>query len=160
MFLCTTLPTFWVLKATALRNIFRVIGTRFRPLSLELPKPLFPIGGFPVVYHHIEACKKVSLYIIGSSRNVVVLIWIFIHTVFSERVYATSDGKSNELAMITIFELLNELICFGNYQRQMLKCYLINYFQNSLIYASEQTCFFFVFDVSLFNEIMIIVKEK
>ena len=38
---------------------FIVIGTRFRPLSLELPKPLFPIGGFPVVYHHIEACKKV-----------------------------------------------------------------------------------------------------
>lgn len=34
-------------------------GTRFRPLSLELPKPLFPIGGFPVVYHHIEACKKI-----------------------------------------------------------------------------------------------------
>lgn len=39
--------------------IFYVLGTRFRPLSLELPKPLFPIGGFPVVYHHIEACKKV-----------------------------------------------------------------------------------------------------
>ena len=35
-------------------------GTRFRPLSLELPKPLFPIGGFPVVYHHIEACVKVQ----------------------------------------------------------------------------------------------------
>lgn len=34
-------------------------GTRFRPLSLELPKPLFPIGGFPVIYHHIEACTKV-----------------------------------------------------------------------------------------------------
>lgn len=34
-------------------------GTRFRPLSLELPKPLFPIGGYPVVYHHIEACKKI-----------------------------------------------------------------------------------------------------
>ncbi|XP_015749288.1 PREDICTED: mannose-1-phosphate guanyltransferase alpha-A-like [Acropora digitifera] len=34
-------------------------GTRFRPLSLELPKPLFPIGGFPVVYHHIEACVKI-----------------------------------------------------------------------------------------------------
>ena len=36
-------------------------GTRFRPLSLELPKPLFPIGGFPVIYHHIEACTKVYL---------------------------------------------------------------------------------------------------
>ncbi|KAF6772748.1 hypothetical protein AHF37_07750 [Paragonimus kellicotti] len=31
---------------------------RFRPLSLDLPKPLFPIGGFPVIYHHIEAFVK------------------------------------------------------------------------------------------------------
>ncbi|XP_033101892.1 mannose-1-phosphate guanyltransferase alpha-A-like isoform X2 [Anneissia japonica] len=35
-------------------------GTRFRPLSLELPKPLFPIAGFPIIYHHIEACCTVS----------------------------------------------------------------------------------------------------
>ncbi|XP_014662486.1 PREDICTED: mannose-1-phosphate guanyltransferase alpha-A-like [Priapulus caudatus] len=34
-------------------------GTRFRPLSLELPKPLFPVAGFPMIYHHIEACSKV-----------------------------------------------------------------------------------------------------
>ncbi|XP_063951956.1 mannose-1-phosphate guanyltransferase alpha-A-like isoform X1 [Lytechinus pictus] len=33
-------------------------GTRFRPLSLELPKPLFPVAGFPIIYHHIEACSK------------------------------------------------------------------------------------------------------
>ncbi|XP_076455642.1 mannose-1-phosphate guanylyltransferase regulatory subunit alpha-A-like isoform X1 [Babylonia areolata] len=35
-------------------------GTRFRPLSLELPKPLFPVAGFPIIYHHIEACSKLS----------------------------------------------------------------------------------------------------
>ncbi|ROT70433.1 Mannose-1-phosphate guanyltransferase alpha-A [Penaeus vannamei] len=30
-------------------------GTRFRPLSLDVPKPLFPVAGLPMVQHHIEA---------------------------------------------------------------------------------------------------------
>uniref|UniRef100_A0A7E4VZB0 NTP_transferase domain-containing protein n=1 Tax=Panagrellus redivivus TaxID=6233 RepID=A0A7E4VZB0_PANRE len=30
-------------------------GTRFRPLSLKVPKPLFPIAGRPLVEHHIDA---------------------------------------------------------------------------------------------------------
>eukprot|EP00172_Hildenbrandia_rubra_P000441 Plantae.Rhodophyta-Hildenbrandia_rubra.ctg12150.p1 GENE.Plantae.Rhodophyta-Hildenbrandia_rubra.ctg12150~~Plantae.Rhodophyta-Hildenbrandia_rubra.ctg12150.p1 ORF type:complete len:425 (+),score=57.38 Plantae.Rhodophyta-Hildenbrandia_rubra.ctg12150:266-1540(+) len=34
-------------------------GTRFRPLSLDLPKPLFPIAGSPMIKHHIEALSKV-----------------------------------------------------------------------------------------------------
>ncbi|XP_078481478.1 LOW QUALITY PROTEIN: mannose-1-phosphate guanylyltransferase regulatory subunit alpha-like [Ciona intestinalis] len=34
-------------------------GTRFRPLSLDVPKPLFPVAGFPMVQHHIEACCQV-----------------------------------------------------------------------------------------------------
>merc|ERR1712168_480345 len=34
-------------------------GTRFRPLSLNVPKPLFPIAGLPMVEHQIEACSKV-----------------------------------------------------------------------------------------------------
>ncbi|XP_063894990.1 mannose-1-phosphate guanyltransferase alpha [Helicoverpa armigera] len=35
-------------------------GTRFRPLSLDTPKPLFPIAGFPLIQHHIEACAKLE----------------------------------------------------------------------------------------------------
>ncbi|XP_076641930.1 GDP-mannose pyrophosphorylase A isoform X2 [Halictus rubicundus] len=45
-------------------------GTRFRPLSLDIPKPLFPVAGLPVIQHHIEACSKVEnlgeILIIGS----------------------------------------------------------------------------------------------
>lgn len=37
------------------------VGTRFRPLSLELPKPLFPVAGYPIIHHHIEACSKVRI---------------------------------------------------------------------------------------------------
>ncbi|CAH2097759.1 unnamed protein product [Euphydryas editha] len=45
-------------------------GTRFRPLSLDTPKPLFPIAGLPLIQHHIAACTKLAdckeILIIGS----------------------------------------------------------------------------------------------
>ena len=48
-------------------------GTRFRPLSLEVPKPLFPIAGYPMIQHHIEACAKVGgvkeILLIGFYQN-------------------------------------------------------------------------------------------
>ncbi|RZF48749.1 hypothetical protein LSTR_LSTR013833 [Laodelphax striatellus] len=35
-------------------------GTRFRPLSLDIPKPLFPVAGLPIIQHHIRACVSVK----------------------------------------------------------------------------------------------------
>uniref|UniRef100_A0A3Q7FQ28 Uncharacterized protein n=1 Tax=Solanum lycopersicum TaxID=4081 RepID=A0A3Q7FQ28_SOLLC len=44
-------------------------GTRFRPLSLNIPKPLFPLAGQPMVHHPISACKKIpnlaQIYLVG-----------------------------------------------------------------------------------------------
>ena len=33
-------------------------GTRFRPLSMNIAKPLFPIGGVPMIQHPIEALAR------------------------------------------------------------------------------------------------------
>jgi mannose-1-phosphate guanylyltransferase len=33
-------------------------GTRFRPLSLAVPKPLFPVANRALLWHHVCACKK------------------------------------------------------------------------------------------------------
>uniref|UniRef100_T1IPH8 Uncharacterized protein n=1 Tax=Strigamia maritima TaxID=126957 RepID=T1IPH8_STRMM len=35
-------------------------GTRFRPLSLDVPKPLFSVAGFATIQHLIEALTKVA----------------------------------------------------------------------------------------------------
>lgn len=35
-------------------------GTRFRPLSLDLPKPLFEVAGHPIIWHCLTAISKVS----------------------------------------------------------------------------------------------------
>ncbi|CAG2175950.1 unnamed protein product, partial [Oppiella nova] len=35
-------------------------GTRFRPLSLDSPKPLFPVAGLPMVEHLVKACALVD----------------------------------------------------------------------------------------------------
>ncbi|KAL2623692.1 hypothetical protein R1flu_003897 [Riccia fluitans] len=44
-------------------------GTRFRPLSLNLAKPLFPLAGQPMVHHPILSCKKIPnlahIFLIG-----------------------------------------------------------------------------------------------
>lgn len=44
-------------------------GTRFRPLSLNIPKPLFPLAGVPMVHHPMSACKRIpnlaQIYLVG-----------------------------------------------------------------------------------------------
>ncbi|KAF7123075.1 hypothetical protein RHSIM_Rhsim12G0161200 [Rhododendron simsii] len=44
-------------------------GTRFRPLSLNIPKPLFPLAGQPMAHHPISACKRIpnlaQIYLVG-----------------------------------------------------------------------------------------------
>ncbi|GAA5973972.1 hypothetical protein JCM11641_001250 [Rhodosporidiobolus odoratus] len=35
-------------------------GTRFRPLSLDVPKPLFSVGGRPIIWHSLVALSRVE----------------------------------------------------------------------------------------------------
>ncbi|KAJ2705368.1 hypothetical protein H4R19_005130, partial [Coemansia spiralis] len=35
-------------------------ATRFRPLSMHLPQPLFPVGGQPIIWHQIKALSGVD----------------------------------------------------------------------------------------------------
>ncbi|KAH0973010.1 hypothetical protein GBA52_025166 [Prunus armeniaca] len=44
-------------------------GTRFRPLSFNTPKPLFPLAGEAMVHHPISACKRIpnlaQIFLVG-----------------------------------------------------------------------------------------------
>ena len=33
-------------------------ATEFRPLAMRTPKPLFPIAGSPMIYHHLVALSE------------------------------------------------------------------------------------------------------
>jgi mannose-1-phosphate guanylyltransferase/phosphomannomutase len=47
-------------------------GTRLRPLTLNIPKPMVPLGGIPVMEHLVKLLKKhnftdLTAYIVFSS---------------------------------------------------------------------------------------------
>lgn len=43
-----------------IKKYYVFLGTRFRPLSLDIPKPLFPVAGRPIIQHHIDACVQLA----------------------------------------------------------------------------------------------------
>jgi mannose-1-phosphate guanylyltransferase len=45
---------FFKISSSTLKKYRKSLGTRFRPLSLQSPKPLFPIAGVPLIEHHID----------------------------------------------------------------------------------------------------------
>ncbi|KAH8705024.1 GDP-mannose pyrophosphorylase A [Talaromyces proteolyticus] len=53
-------------------------GTRFRPLSLDVPKPLFDVAGHPIIYHSLKAVAKVP------GLREVILVGYYDETVFRD----------------------------------------------------------------------------
>ncbi|KAL2913407.1 hypothetical protein HK105_207152, partial [Polyrhizophydium stewartii] len=51
------------------------VGTRFRPLSMDCPKPLFPIAGVAMIHHHVSSLAKTpgmrEILLIGFFENAV-----------------------------------------------------------------------------------------
>lgn len=56
----TTAASFPKSKAVILLGGPHQQDNHFRPLSLDLPKPLFPVAGREMLYHHVEACSRVE----------------------------------------------------------------------------------------------------
>ncbi|KAI5778388.1 nucleotide-diphospho-sugar transferase [Geopyxis carbonaria] len=64
-------------------------GTRFRPLSLDLPKPLFEVAGHPLIYHPLCSIAKVP------SIKEVILIGYYDESIFQPYIRQWSTEFSN-----------------------------------------------------------------
>ncbi|KAI7879481.1 nucleotide-diphospho-sugar transferase [Lichtheimia hyalospora FSU 10163] len=67
-------------------------ATRFRPLSLNVPKPLFPVAGAPIISHHLAALTKVD------GLKEVLIVGFFEDNVFSRFV----DDAANQFPSLNI----------------------------------------------------------
>ncbi|KAF7525453.1 hypothetical protein G7054_g11094 [Neopestalotiopsis clavispora] len=64
-------------------------GTRFRPLSLDVPKPLFDVAGHPIIWHCLTAVAKVP------SIQEVVMIGYYDEAVFKDFIKDASNAFPN-----------------------------------------------------------------
>ncbi|WVZ82812.1 hypothetical protein U9M48_030032 [Paspalum notatum var. saurae] len=62
------------------------VSTRFRPLSLNVPKPLFPLAGQPMVHHPIFACRRLVSWI--QSLQIPNLAQIYLIGFYEEQEFA------------------------------------------------------------------------
>ncbi|KFH43990.1 mannose-1-phosphate guanyltransferase-like protein [Hapsidospora chrysogenum ATCC 11550] len=78
-------------------------GTRFRPLSLDVPKPLFEVAGHPIIWHCLSAVAAV-----GSIHDVYI-IGYYDETVFRDFI----KDASKEFPVLTSIKYLREYQALG-----------------------------------------------
>ncbi|KAF8458213.1 nucleotide-diphospho-sugar transferase [Kalaharituber pfeilii] len=78
-------------------------GTRFRPLSLDLPKPLFDVAGHPIIWHCLKALTKLP------SIKEVLLIGYYEEHVFTSFI----QEWRNEFGQFSSIKYLREYQALG-----------------------------------------------
>jgi len=90
-------------------------GTRFRPLSLDVPKPLFPIAGKPMIYHHIEACAQLAGF------KEVLLLGYYNEALFTQFAEETSKELNIKIRYINEVNVLGTAGGLYHFRNQILE---------------------------------------
>ncbi|OLY82152.1 Mannose-1-phosphate guanyltransferase alpha-B [Smittium mucronatum] len=77
-------------------------ATRFRPLSMNMPQPLFPVGGKPIIWHQVNALSKTP------GLKEIILLGFFEEHVFQNFI----DQCTDEFPRI-VFRYLREYSVLG-----------------------------------------------
>uniref|UniRef100_L2GK47 Mannose-1-phosphate guanyltransferase n=1 Tax=Colletotrichum fructicola (strain Nara gc5) TaxID=1213859 RepID=L2GK47_COLFN len=78
-------------------------GTRFRPLSLDVPKPLFEVAGHPIIWHCLTAIERVP----GKEITEVLIIGYYEESVFRDFIKdATNEFPNLSIKYLREYEAL------------------------------------------------------
>lgn len=89
-------------------------GTRFRPLSFDYPKPIFPVAGKPVLYHVIEACKAIK-----NLSQVIIVGW-FSNDDMSDFIRETMDELNINIRYLPEFEPMGSAGSLYHFRDQLM----------------------------------------
>ncbi|MCJ1478398.1 Proteasome subunit alpha type-2 [Lambiella insularis] len=120
-------------------------GTRFRPLSLDVPKPLFDVAGHPIIWHCLQAVAKVP------GIREVILVGYYDESVFREFI----KDSAKELPQIRI-QYLREYQALGTAGG-------LYHFRDAILKGGPQRFFVLNADVCCsfpLNEMLKIFDEK
>jgi mannose-1-phosphate guanylyltransferase len=81
-------------------------GTRLRPLTLELPKPVVPVGDRPLLAHVAAACQRAgATHLLANAHhehqklsNIIELLGLDIHVVVEPQIRGTAGGVAGARA--------------------------------------------------------------
>uniref|UniRef100_A0A0D9Z3Q9 Uncharacterized protein n=1 Tax=Oryza glumipatula TaxID=40148 RepID=A0A0D9Z3Q9_9ORYZ len=149
-------------------------GTRFRPLSLNVPKPLFPLAGQPMVHHPISACRRDKPhgsagglysfrdYIMEDSPSHIVLLNCDVCSSFPLPDMLEAHKKYGGMGTLLVNKVSAESANqFGELVADPETNELLHYTEKPETFVSDLiNCGVYIFTPNIFNAIEDVLKQK
>ncbi|KAL3893877.1 MAG: hypothetical protein SGCHY_005590, partial [Lobulomycetales sp.] len=91
------------------------VGTRFRPLSMTVPKPLFPVAGDAMISHHVRALSEVP------GMREILLIGFFDSNVFDKFILDALQYTNIPIRYLREYQALGTAGCLFHFRDEILR---------------------------------------